>query len=131
MLKKKKILFVFLAVVFVIIVVGFFTKIFLENNLKKLSALEISDLDVSSLKDGTYTGKYSAFPVSAEVKVYISNHKIDKIDLISHVNGQGSSAEAIPGQIVQKQKVNVDIVSGATYSSKVIMKAVENALTGG
>ena len=40
------------------------------------------------------------------------------------------TVEAIPGEIVAQQRIGVDAVSGATDSSTVIQKAVENALTG-
>ena len=47
---------------------------------------------------------------------------------MEHVNGQGSGAERIPATVVEKQTLQIDMVSGATYSSKVILKAIENAL---
>lgn len=34
------------------------------------------------------------------------------------------------GQFIEEQKIDVDVVSGATNSSTVVKKAVENALTG-
>ena len=32
--------------------------------------------------------------------------------------------------VIERQGLDADCVSGATYSSKVILKAIENALTG-
>ena len=55
-------------------------------------------------------------------------HMIKEIELKKHDNGQGFPAEIIPGKVVEAQSLEVDIVSGATYSSKVILKAIENAL---
>ena len=48
--------------------------------------------------------------------------------MLEHKNGQGTPAEVIPEKVVETQTLEVDIVSGATYSSKVILKAIENAL---
>ncbi|MCI8299875.1 MAG: FMN-binding protein, partial [Lachnospiraceae bacterium] len=45
-------------------------------------------------------------------------------------NGRGSRAEVVVDRIIEEQKIEVDAVSGATNSSTVIKKAVENALTG-
>ncbi|WP_313562885.1 FMN-binding protein [Ruminiclostridium cellobioparum] len=41
---------------------------------------------------------------------------------------RGAKAEAIVDKIISEQSVTVDVISGATNSSKVILKAVENAL---
>ncbi len=40
-------------------------------------------------------------------------------------------AEKIPDKVLEEQSLQVDIVSGATFSSKVILKAVEDALNKG
>jgi uncharacterized protein with FMN-binding domain len=47
---------------------------------------------------------------------------------VKHVNGQGKPAEVITEKVIETQSLQVDVVSGATYSSKVILKAIENAL---
>ncbi|MBE0600950.1 MAG: FMN-binding protein, partial [Firmicutes bacterium] len=77
---------------------------------------------------GTYTGAYSAFPVSAEVAVTVQDHQIAAIDLVRHNNGQGGAAEAIPQMVVDAQSIQVDTVTGATFSSKVILLAIRDAL---
>jgi uncharacterized protein with FMN-binding domain len=101
----------------------------LERNLQALRDLPIQNINLSSFADGAYHGSYKEFPVAAEVLVTIKDHRITDIDLIKHSNGQGASAEIIPAKVVEAQALSVDIVSGATYSSKVILKAIENALT--
>jgi uncharacterized protein with FMN-binding domain len=53
---------------------------------------------------------------------------IKKIEIVRHLNGQGKPAEVIPDRVIEMQSLDVDIISGATYSSKVILKAIENAL---
>jgi uncharacterized protein with FMN-binding domain len=99
-----------------------------EANLKQLAYSEISDVNLASAKDGDYIGSYSAFPVSVEVKVTIKNHAIKEIELLKHNNGQGQGAKVIPDKVVEAQSLKVDGVSGATYSSKVILKAIQDAL---
>jgi uncharacterized protein with FMN-binding domain len=101
-----------------------------EKNLEKLVNAEIKDVDISKLEDGVYTGSYSTFPVSAEVRVTVKGQRITGIDLLEHNNGKGKPAEVIPGRVVEAQSLEVDAISGATYSSKVILKAIENALEG-
>lgn len=88
------------------------------------------DIDLSKVSDGVYTGSYDSGPVVVEVKVTVSGHAITDIELVKHRNGQGSAAEAITGKIIAAQSLKVDVVSGATMSSKVILLAIENALKG-
>ena len=56
---------------------------------------------------------------------------ISEIQLIEHKNERGRSAEAVLQNIKEEQKIDVDAVSGATNSSTVIKKAVEQALKKG
>lgn len=129
-MKKKRI--IILSIVLLLIVGGFLgIKAMLaraESNLESLNDMEIAQIDLSAVVDGTYAGSYSAFPVSAEVSVTVKNHVITTIELVKHENGQGTPAEIIPGKVVESQSLQVDSVSGATYSSRVILKAIENAL---
>lgn len=99
-----------------------------ESSFESLKNEGIAEVDLSTIEDGTYTGSYSAFPVSAEVSVTVKDHVITGIELLKHDNGQGTPAEVIPGKVVETQSLQVDIVSGATHSSLVILKAIENAL---
>lgn len=101
-----------------------------EKNLEGLAEIKIEEPDLNSISDGTYKGSYNAFPVSADVEVDIKDHRIEAIRLIKHDNGQGKGAEILPMRIVESQKVVQDLVSGATYSSKVILLAISDALDG-
>lgn len=129
-MKKKRM--IILAIIAVVIIGGYFgvTGIMsrIETSLKQLSDTPFANVDLSKVADGTYAGSYEVFPVAVDVKVIVKNHKILDIELLKHNNGQGAAAESIPGRVVKAQTLEVDIVSGATYSSKVILKAIENAL---
>ena len=103
-------------------------KSYTEASLVKLTETSIPDVNLSKIADGVYKGRHMVFPVEAEVRVTIENHKIVAIELVKHFNGQGAAAEVIPDRVTEAQSLGVDIVSGATYSSKVILKAIENAL---
>jgi len=96
----------------------------------KINAIQIRDVDLSQVADGTYTGAADAEVIRAEVKVTVRDGRITAIDLVRHDTGRGQDARAIPDRVVAAQSLSVDVVSGATYSSKVILKAIENALTG-
>lgn len=50
------------------------------------------------------------------------------IKIIEHENGLGSKAEKIVDDVISRQSLKVDAVSGAAASSKCIIKAIEDAL---
>lgn len=131
-MKKKKKKIIVLSVL-AILVIGIFIgilviKSYIDDYDKVISELTISNVDLSTVPDGTYLGSYKAFPVAVEVKVTVSDHKITGIDLVKHDNGQGAAAKVIPDKVVEAQTLDVDVIAGATASSKVILKAIENAL---
>lgn len=88
----------------------------------------IDNVDLSAVADGTYTGEYDATMVKATVEVTVENNKIVSIVILQHQNGQGGEAESIIYSVMEDQSLDVDLVSGASLSSKVILKAIENAL---
>ena len=66
--------------------------------------------------------------IYAKVEVEIRDNEIVSINILEHRNERGESAEKITDDMVAEQEINTDAVSGATNSSNVIKKAVENAL---
>ena len=103
----------------------------IEENLKALGQIPLAAIDPGSLKDGDYSGSYAAFPVSASVRVSIKDGVITGIKLEKHTHGQGAAAEVLPEQVLAAQSLQVDSVAGATYSSKVILLAIQDALLKG
>lgn len=130
---KKR--YIVLLVVLVIIVVGVVgVRSFIRKSevaLNQLSTLSIVNPDLSKIADGVYEGSYEAFPVKVVVTVQVVDHRIASIELKEHRNGQGKGAESLLPKIVATQSVELDAVAGATYSSKVILKAIEQALLKG
>lgn len=93
-----------------------------------LPSLSVSTPDLSKIPDGSYQGEYDGHFVYVKVTVVVKDHQITEIILDEHDHQRGQSAEIIPDRIIEAQSVDVDAVSGATQSSNVIKKAVENAL---
>lgn len=80
---------------------------------------------------GTYSGSADGYGGNLEVEVTLSKDKIEKVVVKSHSETQGigtKAIEAIPSEIVSKNNVDVDSISGATISSKAIMAAVKDAM---
>ncbi|MBL7066810.1 MAG: FMN-binding protein [Candidatus Marinimicrobia bacterium] len=98
---------------------------------RRIAAVEIENIDLQKVADGEYIGEFDAVMVKAKVKVIVKDHKIVNIELLRHDNGKGKLAEVIPGNVVAAQNLQVDTVSKATASSKVILEAIEQALKKG
>ena len=97
----------------------------------KVAAFTFDEIDLTKVDDGVYEGQCDTGVVRARVQVTVRDHQMESTELLEHENGRGTPAEAILDQMVQNQTTAVDAVSGATCSSKVIRKAVENALAAG
>jgi uncharacterized protein with FMN-binding domain len=98
---------------------------------EKIGNLSIGDLDFTAVKDGTYTGTVRVLPVTAKVRVTVNGGAVTDIVLVRHFHGPDHGAEEILGRVVEAQSLRVDAVSGATYSSKVVLAAIEAALRKG
>lgn len=99
------------------------------RSMNEVAAIHIQDVDLEQLADGTYRGTCNTTLVSASVEVVVEDHRIQKVTILEHNCGRGGPAEAITETVVNQQSLAVDSVTGATVSSRVILKAIENALT--
>lgn len=128
-MNMKKVLFGAACIVIIIaIIVGIRYLNSVKNYQKAVKELKIGSVDLSKISDGEYTGSCNVDFISVKVIVTVKNHKIENINLAEHNNGRGKIAEVITDKVVDSQSLQVDTVSGATNSSKVILKAIENAL---
>jgi uncharacterized protein with FMN-binding domain len=93
-----------------------------------MERITFSHIDINAVPNGTYEGSCDAVIVSAKVSVAVKDGTITDIQLLEHNNGKGAPAESTLNLILKDQTTDVDTISGATNSSKVIRKAVENAL---
>lgn len=85
------------------------------------------------LADGFYMGTGVGFAGNIKVSVEIRDKSIVGIDILE-VEADDEAffnrAKGVIERILQSQSLDVDVVSGATYSSRGIINAVKNALTG-
>lgn len=84
------------------------------------------------LEDGVYKGSATGFRGTVTVAVTIMDKKIVSIDILSTSDDETffNRAKGVIDKIIASQTLDVDVVSGATYSSNGIIGAVKNALTG-
>src|SRR5690606_30456865 len=86
-----------------------------------------------SYTDGVYQGEAEGFHGIMKVEVTVEGGKITSIKLLEHGETEGIGdvgAQNVIASIIAEQKTDVDVSSGATYSSNAVMEAVKNALAG-
>ncbi len=96
-------------------------------------ASDVADTTDSKYIDGTYTGVADGFGPDLTVEVTIEGGEITDIQIVSHnevgAKYYASAMVTIPEEIIAAQSVDVDSVSGATYTSMGIKNAVADALS--
>ncbi|MCR3921787.1 MAG: FMN-binding protein [Firmicutes bacterium] len=88
-------------------------------------------VNIEELANGTYTGSGEGLYSTITVEVTVAEGKITDVQVVSGSDTEEYFAQAkntIPQRIVDEQKIDVDVASGATFSSKGIKDAVLNAL---
>lgn len=96
----------------------------------RLPAIDIGSVDFALVEAGSYEGYWDGDMVKARVAVSADAGYVTGITILKHECGMGSPAGAVVARVVERQSLQVDTVTGATYSSRVILRAIENALTG-
>ena len=130
MKKRYKVLIIIGALIVAVVIAGVIAFSVISKNLEELVDTRIAEVDLSAVEDGVYTGSYGSLPVTAEVEVTVSGGVITDITVLEHSHGPDRGADAIADEVLEEQSLKVDAISGATYSSKVILKAIEDALAG-
>ncbi len=125
-----KIILVTLVILLVGIIITYFTYIFPKlNSYEEVHSMEIIDVNITEIKNGIYRGGYSFDDLQYEVEVTINNQIIEKIEVLKNDDSvHAIKAKGVLDSIIEHQTLKVDVISGATTTSKVLLKAVETAL---
>lgn len=97
-----------------------------ETEIENTEAAAVLD-GAFDLADGTYEGSANGFSGKIKVSVVIKNQTIRSINILSNSDDAAffnRAKEGVTASILAKQSTDVDTVSGATYSSRGIMNAV-------
>lgn len=125
---KKIIVGTVCVVILAVVIFGGKYLISVEKYKKVTSEMKIGNVDLSKIPDGKYTGSCDVVFVGATVSVTVKDNKILDIFLLKHKTGKGKPGEAVTTEVIKAQSLQVDTITGATNSSKVILKSIENAL---
>lgn len=89
-------------------------------------------LPYGTFDDGIYTGVASGYGNNLTVEIVIEDNTITSITILSHNERQSrfyaKAFSTVPSDIIDAQSLEVDTVSGATFSSVGIINAVNDAL---
>ncbi|HYE12309.1 MAG TPA: FMN-binding protein [Patescibacteria group bacterium] len=104
----------------------------LNETYKEIRTMAIEEVSMDNSKDGVYQGEYSYSSTTCKVEVVVRDHKIADIKVLSSGKSEyAKKAEAVLDKVIEKQTLQVDVVAGATTTSKALLKATENALKKG
>ena len=129
--KKKIISFIILLLLLIGLICGAVYLKKVADYKRAVGETTIGEIDIADVSDGIYIGEYDVNFIYAKVEVTVEDGEIVSINIMEHRHERGKAAETVIEKIIEEQKIDVDAISGATNSSTVIKKAVENALKGG
>ena len=95
------------------------------------SSDEAEESEDLAYKNGTYTGDGQGFGGNIQVQVTLENDTITDIQVVSAPGEDSaylSQGQGVISTILAAQSTDVDTISGATFSSTGIIKAVNDAL---
>ncbi|MBW6458330.1 MAG: FMN-binding protein [FCB group bacterium] len=132
-MKKGMIILVGILIILIIVVIAgiFGFKQQFESLLTDMDReyAAMGSIDMSAIPDGVYSYRFGKIPVYADLSVHVKEHVITHITMHEQSSGPGYDARETMDRIIQKQQARVDVVTGATISSKCIMIATYKALT--
>ena len=103
----------------------------ISDEVEQIKSMDISYVDPATVPDGEYNGE---FPFRQRylyrVKVTVKSGKIADIEVLENgtENEYAEKGLGVITRILREQSPKVDAVSGATVTSKSLMKCVEKAL---
>jgi uncharacterized protein with FMN-binding domain len=103
----------------------------ISEEVEQIKSMDISHVDPATVPDGEYTGE---FPFRQRylyrVKVIVKSGRIADIEVLENgtENEYAEKGLGVIPRILREQSPEVDAVSGATVTSKALMKCVEKAL---
>jgi uncharacterized protein with FMN-binding domain len=127
---KKVVLFAGLGILLIALAFGINYYVTFLNYERDVAAIKVQNVDLNSIEDGEYFGDCDVDFIRAKIRIVVQDHIITDLELLEHYNDRGGAADALPARILKEQRIDVDVISGATASSHVIQEAIYNALTG-
>lgn len=94
---------------------------------------DVEDATDVTYTDGTYEGIGEGYKGDIKVSVEVADGAITNVEILEQEETEGlgdAATEEVAQKIVEENSTEVEVVSGATWSSEGTMEAVTNALEG-
>ena len=99
--------------------------------LRSFQQMQISHVEPAFIRDGVYRGAANDGSFTYEVDVTVKGKTIVAVTAVSNrTSPYARYAEGVFSRVLNNQSPAVDAITRATMSSKTLLKAVENALSG-
>jgi len=99
---------------------------------RQIRSLPLNKVNFANLKDGTYKGSFEGGMYKwreNEIQVQVENGQVINIQVLQHKENQSKEfTDKLFNRVMKAQSLQVDIVTGATLTSKAYLQGVENAL---
>jgi uncharacterized protein with FMN-binding domain len=117
-----------LIVIAALVVLGAGAMLWFNRGMGAIRRLSIEEPDLTALADGFYQGQFHQGRWLYAVEVTVADRRIQDIRITrSGLEGQ-ALGQALIREVLERQSLQVDTVSGATISTRAFLKAVEDAL---
>lgn len=117
-----RLLLVIAAVAFVL----FWVVVLYSGYLNRTAArVTLPPLNLANVADGVYEGSARILHVAPKLQVTVTAGRITNITFVTLVAGDVTGLAA---RVIKAQSLDVDAISGATVSTKAVLKAIDNAL---
>ena len=125
----KRTIKVLVLILLILIAAGTGGIMFLASGLEDGEAITVMDVQTDSLSDGEFVGTYENKRWDNKVKIQIESGTITDVEIIDTVMFEKPEVtEALISQVLDKQSLEIDGVTGATVTVNAYLKAIENAL---
>lgn len=103
--------------------------LYLNWGLRDGGDVVIGDVDFSTLSDGVYEGSFEGGRWSNRTALTVENGRVVEIRILDPVQMDVPEVkETIVDRVLEAQSLDVEVVSGATVTSKAYLKSMEEAL---
>ena len=129
-MKKWKKWLLIIGIIVGVFIIGMFY--YAMAGMQEIKEMVITDIDLSQVKDGVYTGEFKGNRWSNTVEVSVEGHKITEVKILDDFGIPiPEISKKLIESIKEKQSLNVGAISQATINTKAYLKSIENALKKG
>lgn len=125
--KSKVFLIVIVTIAGIILVAAAAAGIYAWRFTSATGKITVKKINITDVPDGEHKGQFKVYHDSATVEVAVQDGRITGITLVK-TDLDKKNAQKVIDRVIEGQSLQVDTVSGATVSSKTVLKAIENAL---